>query len=152
MTTQAVAFSKLYISSTGVESPDSFQEVTNIQNFGDIGIAFNKIAFSSVSDGYDRELKGTVQVSSFPVVLNYDSSSQGQEDFRDAGEDTSNTLYYFKYTFNDASGSPATPSTFEFQGKVNGFRFGGGGANSVRTVNSEVMIEMDTLVFTGAGS
>lgn len=152
MALQAVAFTKVYLSSTGVESPDSFVEVGNIFNIGEIGIMFNEIDTSSLSDGYDRKLKGTVQVVQFPVVLNYDPEDEGQQDWREAGEDTTNTLYYFKITYNDASGSPATPSTWEFQGKVNGFKHIGGGANDVRKVQSAVLMEMDTLVFTEAGA
>lgn len=152
MALQAVAFSKLYISSTGAESPDSFEEIGNIFNLGEIGTMFNEIATSSLSDGVDRILKGTKQTPVLPLVCNYDPADQGQQDLQAAGEDDGNTLYYFKLTYNDESGSPATPSTWEFQAKVNGFKHIGGSANDVRKISSNILIEADTMEFTPAGS
>lgn len=148
MAVQAVAFTKLYIAPVqSVPSPDDFLQVGNIFNIGDLGMSFNEIATSDLSDGFDRTLKGTVKVVSFPVILNYDPSDLGQALFRTAGENTENELYNFKVTYNDTI---TTPSTWTFKGKVMGFLIKGGGPNDVRKVDSGISVEMDTLDFTAA--
>lgn len=147
MSTQSNAFNKLYITDPGTPaaSPDPYVEIGNIFSLGDIGVMFNKIATSSLSDGVDRDLKGTKQTSTFTVVMNYDAEDAGQADLKDAGEDSTNALYNLKLKYNDADGGE--PSTWTFKAKVNGFKHIGGGANDVKKATSEIMVEMDTLEF-----
>ena len=149
MTTNAtaVAFTKLYIGPTGSipSSPDLFTEIKEIFNVGDLGIMFNMIQTNSLGDGYDRELKGTVKVTQFPLVLNRSINDPGQILLKAAAAVTTQALYPFKMTFNDAV---STPTTIYFQGKVTGFVTKGGEANTVRRVDSGISVEMDTITET----
>jgi hypothetical protein len=150
MALEVVAFTKLYIAPVGTlaPSPDPYVEASNIFNLGDIGIMFNEVATSSLSDGYDRVLKGTRKVVVMPVLFNYDPADLGQIAWKAAGEDSNNHLYNFKMAFNDAV--TTVKGTYKFKGKVMGYLIKGGGPNDVRKAEANISIETDTLIFTPA--
>lgn len=151
MTAGAVAGTKLFIGGTGTlaPSPDNvlWVEVGNIRTLGAYGgTNFNKIPLESVGSGYTKQLKGTQLAPAMDIVLNRDDTDLGQIALRAASNDR-NSLYNFKVEENDI-GTGLNPTRTIFKGRVYGFTTAGGGVNDIKTINTSIEPEPDTIAQT----
>ena len=125
MAVQTASGSKLYLSNavTTVSTQVAFEaltwvEIGEIENLGDIGLEWSAITAATLSDRLERTWKGTEKASTMPLQLLMDPSDTGQTLLRGAAYE-SDDEYGVKVTLNDAgSGSPSSPTTFYFRGRV----------------------------------
>lgn len=116
------AESKFYIGTTaaapnqaGFEA-DTYTEVTNLSNFGEMGGAANILTFPLVSEKYFKKSKGARNAGDPAVVVGRISNDPGQIAMR-AAEETKYT-YNFKLEVADAEDEEHTNTIFFFRAIV----------------------------------
>lgn len=138
MGVSTAASSKLYIGNSATSAVDTageFEdlnliEVGEIESIGAFGDQAQLVTFTSLSERRVKKFKGAKDAGDITLTLGRDPSDTGQAAIRTAeGTDFD---YGFKVTLNDGSdGSPSSPTTFYFRGKVMGYTTEIGDANSV---------------------
>ncbi len=137
----AVAGTKVYIAPANTvipSSPDTFVEITDVANIGDLGTTFAKIVRESIGDGYTRQIKGTESAPVFSLVCNRLDSDLGQIALKAASANRNN-FYPFKVLEND--GGYTT-----FLGRVYGVPRNYGGVNDLKKISTDVEVEPDSIV------
>jgi hypothetical protein len=140
---------KIYIGPTAADTVDtsgefaalSYTEISQVQNMGEFGDAFNDISVAHLNDGRQQHYKGIADAGVMNLVLSYDGTDAGQIALLAAAADTTSANYAFKVTFNnEGTGSPQNPETFYFRGTVGSQRRGGLTPDSVITLNADIRI------------
>lgn len=151
MAINTAAGSKLYIGTTTAADTqqeyeaDTYTQVGTIEDLGEFGDAYNAVTFESLSDARTQKYKGTADAGDINLVVGFDGSDSGQQALKTALDDTGASDYNFKVTLNDAgSGSPSSPTTFFFSGKVMSRRIQAGTVNNV--VRANVTIGISTSI------
>lgn len=137
MGVQTAAGSKLYISDSAATASTqsafeslTYLEVGEITDLGEFGAEFSNITHTSLGDRIVRKFKGTEDPGSLQLQLGYDPDDTGQAECKTAL--ASDNEWAFKVTLNDAgTGSPSSPTTFYFRGRVMSFKRQVGGPESV---------------------
>lgn len=95
----------------------TYLEVGEIQNIGEFGDQVSKIMFTALSNRRVRKFKGSYDAGALDLTVGFDSTDTGQAQVIAAR--ASDADWAFKVTLNDAgTGSPSSPTTFYFLGKV----------------------------------
>jgi hypothetical protein len=143
MAVGAVAGTKFYIAPVAASpSPDTYVEVKNIANLGDLVMQFSKIAVESVGDGYTRQIKGTQSTTPMTIMLNRDDTDPGQIALK-AAFSNRNSLYPFKIIENDIV---VTATTSTFTGRVYNSGSKYGAVNALKQLSVDIEVEPDSIV------
>jgi len=152
MTVNTAAGSKLFIGPVVDSDTDTqgefeglaYTEIGEIENFGELGDEAQSVTFTSVGDRRVRKFKGSFDAGTMSLTIGFDGADAGQTALRSAL--ASQKDYAIKLELNDGSdGSPSSPTTFYFRGKVMSRRIQVGDANNVVRatvaigVNSEIV-------------
>jgi hypothetical protein len=97
---------------------DSWTEVGEMEDFGEIGDQAGEATFTAVGDRRVRKFKTTYNAGNMQAVVGDDSGDSGQQELIDAF--LSDADYNFKIVYNDDPGAATgqTPSVDYFRGKV----------------------------------
>src|SRR5580765_2389638 len=71
----------------------TFTNISQIQNLGEFGDAFNDIAVAHLDDGRTQHYKGVADAGVMSLVLSYDGTDTGQIALLAAAADTTSTNY-----------------------------------------------------------
>jgi len=111
-------------------------EVTNISEFGDEA---NIVSHTALSDRRVRKFKGSYDAGVITLDIGHDSADTGQVNLDTAL--ASDSDYAFKVTADDAgTGSPSSPSTYYFRGKVTSVRTTIGNAENIVMLRATIAI------------
>lgn len=122
MTVNTAGGSKLYIGTTqDAESvaefeADSYIEVGEVEDLGQLGDESAEIQFTALADGRVRKLKGPKDAGTMGVICGADSSDEGQQAMVAAEAQIFD--YNFKVELNDELTIGGTPTTLFFRAKV----------------------------------
>jgi hypothetical protein len=143
----AVAGAKIYIGAAMAAPSDDVTEATfaavswtQIKDWmtcGEIGDARALITTPLIDRDRDTKQKGTANAGSAQMVLATNTSDPGQQALIAAGNTKSN--YPVKIEWDDAP-EGGTPTTYLFMALIMSSRFGGGGPNTVRSLNGTMEI------------
>lgn len=145
------ALSKLFIGDVADDTVDTEGEfealnllaVGEIEDMGDFGDVANGITFTSLDDRRVRKFKGSFDAGNIGLTLGRDASDVGQASIRAA--QATDFDHAFKITLNDgSSGSPSSPTTFYFRGKVMSYTTNIGNTDSI--VRSTVDIAINSAI------
>jgi hypothetical protein len=146
--TQTAAGSTLAISAGAPATQDAagyaaltFTDIGGIEKIGTIGAAFAKVEFQPLN-GPKEKLKGSADYGSLQPSLAHSETDAGQVLLRTSANNTTNTLYSFKATYQDGSKR-------YFQGRTFGYPENTDGADTVLMGNPT--IEVCTKVIPVAG-
>lgn len=130
MAVGATAGSKLYIAPPGSApvSPDTYEEVGEINDLGSVGPNYTPITILSIGNRNERTLKGTKTSTQLQVKVNRDPEDDGQALIKTAAD--SDDDYNFKIVLNDDIAPLTNPTTITFQGKVMSYTVDMGGPNN----------------------
>jgi hypothetical protein len=95
---------------------DTYEEITNVSNMGELGATANIVTFPVVSDKYVKKSKGTRNAGDPVLVVGRISADAGQEALR-AAEDTK-FYYNFKIELEDAEDEEHTNTVIYFRALV----------------------------------
>lgn len=153
MALQTGANKKIYIAVTtgeqankaAYEAITNWTEIETTDSIGEFGDESADVTFTGLGDGRTQHLKGSRDAGTLSLSFAfkddaYGSPLGGQGMMLAANEDTTNTVYNFKVSFEDSTSSPLGHSTRYFGGFVATFREGITGANDVVMVSSEIRI------------
>lgn len=134
-----VAGTKLFIGdSNTVPSPDTYTEIKDIANLGDIAQTFAGITVESVGDGDSYEVKGVRSFPNFELTLNRNDIDPGQIALKAASAAIRGTLFNFKILEVDGGISL-------WKGEVFGYGPSYGGVGALRQVKTSISIRPSTL-------
>jgi len=117
---------------------DSYIEVGEIEDLGDMGDESERITFTALSDGRVRKFKGPRDAGEMPIVVGDDPTDEGQIAMEAAEAEPFD--YNFKVVLNDALTIGGTDSEHYFIGKVFSKRRNVGNASNVVRKNFAVGI------------
>jgi hypothetical protein len=138
----AVAGTKIYIGdSNTVPSPDTYVEIGDVSNLGDLSQTFNEVKIESIGSGDTYSLKGTREYPNLALVLNRNDSDQGQVALKAASAVARGTLFNFKIVETDGG-------IIVWQGEVFGYGPSYGTVNTVRTVKTSISIRPASVTIT----
>jgi hypothetical protein len=153
MALQTGANKKLYIAITtgepanqaAYEAITNWTEIEDTESIGEFGDESADVTFLGLGDGRVQHLKGSRDAGTQAVTFAfkddaYGSPLGGQGLMLAAAEDTTNTVYNFKVSYEDSTSSPLGHSTRYFGGFVGTFREAVTGADNVLMVTSDVRI------------
>ena len=153
MALQTGANKKIYIAVTtgeqanqaAYEAITDWVEVEDTESIGEIGDESADVTFLGLGDGRVQHLKGSRDAGIQPLIFAfkddaYGSPLGGQGHLLAASEDTTNTVYNFKVSYEDSTSSPLGHSTRYYGGFVGTFREAVTGADDVLRVNCDVRI------------
>lgn len=153
MATRTSTGAKIYISSTNVadtvDSKTEFEALTwtlidQVIDMGEYGDESGTIEVSYLNRGRKEGYKGIRDGGTMALQVGHEPTDPGQIKLKAAEASPFN--YGFKITLDDAgSGSPSSPSTDYFRGKVLGRRKSIGGADQVITRTFQVKVNSDLL-------
>ena len=141
---------KLYIGTTlaiGEGSPpaeyddDTYVEVGEIENLGEIGDESPLVPFTAIGDARTRKLKGARDAGTMTVVVGRDPLDAGQEAMKDA--ERTKYDYNFKLEFADAPSEDYSDSVMYFTGKVASQRTQLGANDDVTKVSFQIAVNSD---------
>ncbi len=112
---------------------ESYVEVGEVEDLGQIGDESSEVQFASLSDGRMRKLKGVRDAGTMQVVCGADASDAGQDAMIAAEGEVLD--YAFRITLNDQLTLLGTPTTIYFYGKVMSKRRNIGTVNNVVRYN-----------------
>lgn len=120
----------------------SYVEVGEVESISEFGDSFNEVTFTALSDRRVRKFKGSKNAGNITVAIGHDSADTGQTNLDTAlGSDSD---YAFKIELDDAgTGSPSSPTTFFFRGKVMSVRTNPGDAENIVRLTAEIAINSD---------
>lgn len=127
--------SKVYIGTTKAiatdadYATDTFTEIKDVQDFGELGDQVEEVKFTAVSDRRVRKLKGARDAGELQITVGRNPTDPGQNAARTAM--ASDFPFNFKIVLNDAPTPTGTPTTIYFRANVNGVRVKFGGVNDV---------------------
>jgi hypothetical protein len=151
-TTQTTAGTKLYIGSAiPQEAMDqtayegiTYTELGKLETLGEFGETFNEITFNDMSSRRVEKLKGNKNAGNLSVQVAFKKQDAGQVALAAALQ--SDDDYAFKVEFNDAgTGSPSSPTTLYFYGKVMSRTINVSNSEDVIRVNSTLAINSEIL-------
>lgn len=139
MTISTAAGAKFYIGGAAEHDAladfvaESWTEVGEIENLGEIGDESQVVQFASLSDNRLRKLKGVRDAGTMNIVCGADSSDAGQDAMIAAEAQPLN--YSFKIELNDEITVGGTGTTIYFYGQVLSKRRNIGDVNNVIRYN-----------------
>lgn len=95
---------------------DSYVEVGEIENLGEVGDEATDVTFASLKDSRTRHFKGTRDAGTMTIVVGDDPTDEGQDALIAAEAQTFD--YNFKVVLNDALTLGGSGSEHYFYGKV----------------------------------
>jgi hypothetical protein len=120
----------------------SYVQVGEVENLGEFGDQFNEVTFTALGDRRVRKIKGSKNAGNLQVTIGHDSADSGQSDLEAAL--ASDEDYAFKVELDDAgTGSPSSPTTYYFRGKVMSTAVTPGDAESIVKINAVIGINSD---------
>lgn len=128
MSVQTAAKSAIHISdaTTTASSQSDFETETytkigSVEDIGEFGSEFSTSNFTAIDDRIVQKFKGTEDPGTIQLQLGLDPDDAGQTQLQTALADDNE--YAIKVTLNDAgTGSPSSPTTYYFRGRVMGLR------------------------------
>lgn len=150
MAVQTAAGSKLFIGPANETADDAgaysilaYVEVGEIEELGEFGDTVNEINFTPLGNRRVGKFKGSFNAGTINLTVGRDPADPGQDDLRDAL--ASDSDYAFMVTLNDAGiGSPSSPTTMYFRGKVMSYTTNIGNAENI--VRSTVAIGINSAI------
>jgi hypothetical protein len=146
MAVDTAAGSKFYIGPVNSTAADStayealsYTLVGEVESIGEFGDQYNPVTFTALDDRRVRKFKGSADAGTISLTIGHDSADTGQTNLDTAL--ASDSDYAFKVTLDDAgTGSPSSPTTYYFRGKVMSTRVNPGDAENIVRVSAEVAI------------
>lgn len=123
---------------------ESWVEIDGWSQVGSYGDAAQTITTSLVNRGRDIKQKGTSNAGSMENVFAWIPDDAGQAALQAAASPGDKNNYAFRIQHSDTAGN-TTPTTDYFIGLVTTFQFGGGDANTIRTINATVEINSNVV-------
>lgn len=142
MTVNTAGGSRFFIGTTGdAESlldyeADSYIEVGEVEDMGQLGDESAEITFTALSDARVRKFKGARDAGTMAIVCGSDTSDAGQDAMVTA--EASSFDYNFKVMLNDQVTIGGTPTVQYFSGKVMSKRRNIGNVGNVVRYNFNV--------------
>lgn len=117
----------------------SYTEVGEVESVSEFGDQYNAVTFTALGDRRVRKFKGSADAGTISLTIGHDSADTGQGNLDTAL--ASDSDYAFKVTLDDAgTGSPSSPTTFFFRGKVMSTRTNPGDAENIVRISAEIAI------------
>lgn len=147
MAVQTAAGSKIHIGPVADATVDTalefealiYTEVEETESLAVFGDTVSEVTFTALNDRRVRKFKGSFNAGTIAVVMGRDAAAVGQAAFIAAL--ASDQDYAFKVTLADAGpGSPSSPTTFYFRGKVMSYETDINNAENVVRANASVAI------------
>lgn len=128
--------------SAGAFAALTWLEIGEITNIGEFGKQYQDIATKTLNQRLTKHHKGSYDVGTLDLQVYADPSDTGQDKAEEAlGSDYE---YAFKITLNDGSaGSPSSPTTYYFRGKVMSYRRTISDVDSMVTARVGIAINTD---------
>jgi hypothetical protein len=108
---------------------ESYVEIDEVEDGGQVGDESSSITFTSLLDGRVRKLKGPRDAGTMAVVVGRDGTDEGQSALQAA--ETTVYDYFFRVVFNDPATVGGDPTTYYFCAKVMGERTNIGNVSNV---------------------
>jgi hypothetical protein len=149
MTINTAGGVKFYIGTTaaaatiGEFEADSYVEVGEVEDAGQVGDESAEITFTALSDGRTRKLKGPRDAGTMAVVCGADSSDDGQAAMIEA--EASPLDFNFRVQLNDQLTISGDPTFIYFRGKVMSKRRNIGNVSNVVRYNFNVGVNSEVL-------
>jgi hypothetical protein len=127
-------------------SSQTWVEITKWTQMGDFGDTNNPVSLQVIGESRDKDQKGTANAGDMQNVFAAIDTDPGQIALRAAAKVKAN--YAFQIVMNDAPavGSAPKPGQRLFVALVMSARDGGGGANTVRSLNATLNINSNIVV------
>ena len=151
MAVETAAGSKFYIgpqnssaSAQGDYEGLTYVQVGEVESIGEFGDSFNEVNFISLSNRRVKKFKSSKNAGNIQIVIGHDSADSGQDNLNTAL--ASDEDYAFKVELDDAgTGSPSSPTTFYFRGKVMAAPVTPGEADNIVRIAATIGINTDVL-------
>ena len=124
----------------------TWTEITKWTQMGNFGDTSNPVSLQVIGEGRDKDQKGTANAGDMQNVFAAVDSAPGQIAVRAASKLKGN--YAFQIIMNDAptAGSAPKPGQRLFVALVMSAQDGGGGANTVRSLNASLNINSNIVI------
>jgi len=150
MTVNAAGGARYFLGTTDLATTvdqfaaDSYVEVGEIEDLGQVGDEASVITFTSLQDGRVRKFKGPRDAGTMTIVCGDDTSDEGQAAMVAAQE----TKFDFnmKVILNDAITLDGTPTILYFYGKVMGDRRNIGNVSNIVKMTFNIGVNSPILV------
>jgi hypothetical protein len=122
---------------------DSYIEVGEVEDLGEIGDEAEQITFTALKDGRVRKMKGPRDAGTQAIVCGADSSDEGQAAMIEA--EASPLDYNMMVILNDQLTLSGTPTVLFYRGKVMSKRRNIGNVSNVVRYNFNVGVNTEIL-------
>lgn len=119
---------------------DTYEEIGTIEDLGEFGDAYNPVTFTSLADARVQKRKGSADAGDMTITVAFDGADTGQQNLKDALDDTGALPYNFKVELNDATSEGGDGTIFYFSGFVMQRRIQAGSADNVVRANIQIGI------------